>query len=68
MDIFVVRLKELRIESDLTQKQLAQIIGVSDDCVYQWEKGRSQPSIQILRKICKTLDISADYLIGVDTE
>lgn len=65
MDIFVERLKEIRLELNYTQKHFAEAIGVSDDCVYQWEKGRSQPSIQILRKICKTFNISADYLIGV---
>ncbi len=65
MDIFEKRLKELRVENELTQKQLAEILQTTDDSIYSWEKGRSQPSIEMLRKICVELNVSADYLIGV---
>ncbi len=66
MDIFATRLKEVRIENALTQKQLAHLINTTDDSIFSWEKGRSQPSIEMLRALCKALDVTAGYLIGLE--
>lgn len=68
MDVFGKRLKEIRLENELTQKQLAEILQTTDDSIYSWEKGRSQPSIETLRKICIELNVSADYLLGIKQE
>lgn len=66
MDIFAVRLREQRLEKGLKQKQLAEAVGTTDDSIYSWEKGRSQPSVEQIRLLCKCLNISADYLIGLE--
>ena len=63
---FKERLKELRIENKLTQTQLAEKLLTTDDSIYSWEKGRSQPSIEMLKKICLVFDVSADYIIGLE--
>ena len=63
---FKERLKELRLEHKLTQTQLAKKLMTTDDSIYSWEKGRSQPSIEMLKKICIVLDVSADYIIGLE--
>lgn len=65
MDIFALRLKEARALAGLTQKQLAQLINSTDDSIYSWEKGRSQPNMEMLRLLCKVLNVSSDYLIGL---
>lgn len=65
MDIFELRLKELRKEKGLTQKQLAQALQTTDDSIYSWERGRSQPSIEMIRKICLYFHIESDYLLGL---
>ncbi|MDE7380233.1 MAG: helix-turn-helix domain-containing protein [Clostridia bacterium] len=65
MDIFAIKLKELRAEKQLSQKQLAQLVGTTDDSIYSWENGRSQPSIEMLRALCKSLNVSSDYLLGL---
>ena len=39
-------IKKKRIDLDLIQKDVAQKIGVSEDCITYWENGRSQPQIQ----------------------
>ena len=65
MELFTTRLKEARQEKGWTQKQLAEAINTTDDSIFSWEKGRSQPSIELLRKLCKVLDVSSDYLIGL---
>ncbi len=59
------RIKELRIESRLTQKQFGEKISVSQDTISLWEKGRSLPTSEYVIVICKTFSISADYLLGL---
>ena len=66
MDIFAVRLREQRLEKGLKQKQLAEAVGTTDDSIYSWEKGRSQPSVEQIRLLCRCLNISADYLSGLE--
>lgn len=68
MKIFEERLKDLRNESHLTQKQLADILQTTDDSIFSWEKGRSQPSIEMIHKICLYFGVSADYLIGLSDD
>jgi DNA-binding XRE family transcriptional regulator len=61
---FTERLKELRKEKNLTQKQLSKLINVSEDCIYFWEKGRSEPSILDLINLSNVFEVSIDYLVG----
>ena len=68
MDIFGCRLKELRQEKGKTQKELATVLDTTDDSIFSWEKGRSQPSIELIKKICIYFHVSADYLIGLEDE
>lgn len=63
MTNFPKRLKDLRIEKGVTQKQLAEILGTTDDSIYSWEHGRSQPSLEMLRSLVNYFEISADYLL-----
>lgn len=68
MNTFKNRLKECRKASNLTQKQLASILNTTDDSVYSWEKGRAEPSIEMIKKICIVLEITSDYLIGLSND
>ena len=53
------------MENNKTQKQLAEILNTTDDSVFSWENGRSEPSIEMIRRICKYFEVSADYLLGL---
>lgn len=64
MDMIFLRLKELRIERGYTQKELAAVLQTTADSIYSWEKGRSQPSIEMLSKIADFFECSIDYLTG----
>ena len=64
MNKFKENLKQLRLEKKLTQKQLASSISVSEDCIYFWEKGRSEPSIIDLINLATFFDVSIDFLVG----
>ena len=54
---------ELRTERDLTQAQLAQIVGVSQSYLARWESGKVLPRPRALKQIARALDIDAEELI-----
>ena len=60
---FPQKLKELRIENGLTQKQLADVLETTDDSIYSWERGRSQPSLEMLRSIADYFEVTVDFLL-----
>ncbi len=68
MDIFEQRLKDVRLEKGFSQVELAKMVQTTNDSVYSWEKGRSQPSIEMIRKLCVALGVSSDYLLGLERE
>ena len=65
MEMFCKRVKELRVENGITQKQLAEKLHTTNSAVCDWEKGRSQPDLQMLANIAKLFDVSVDYLLGL---
>ena len=60
---FPERLAQLRKERGLSQKQLAEAIGVHYTQLRRYEAGTSQPTLEVLRTLAKTLNVSADTLI-----
>lgn len=63
-ELFCTNLKNARKESNLTQKQVAKSLGVVESCYANWEQGRTEPNIEMLRKLGKLFDISIDELIS----
>jgi len=60
-------IKQLRRGRDLTQEELAEVLGVSAKAVSQWENDRTAPDLSQIPAICTYFDISADTLLGIDT-
>lgn len=63
---FVENLKKLRKEKKLSQKEVADAIGVARSTYTQYELGDSQPAYEILKKLAEFFDVSVDYLLGID--
>lgn len=64
MDGFGERLKRLRKERDITQGQLAEVIGVVPSAVGKYERiPQSYPSVEALIKIADYFNVSTDYLL-----
>jgi len=63
---FKDRLKDLRTEKDLLQKELAEKIGVKRTAVSGWECGTREPSISNLVKLANYFGCTIGYLIGVE--
>jgi transcriptional regulator with XRE-family HTH domain len=58
------RLKQLREEKNLTQKQLSDLSGVPQEQISRYERGRSMTE-ETIKKIVKALEVNADYFLGL---
>lgn len=61
---FAQRLKDLRIEKELSQGELADKLGISRASIINYENGERVPDILFAEKIANFFDISVDFLIG----
>lgn len=59
------RIRKYRENRGLNQKELAQLIGVSNSRVSNWEQGINRPDADILVDICKALNVSPSELLDV---
>ena len=59
------RIRKYRERRGLSQKELAQIIGVSNSRVSNWEQGINRPDADILAGICTALNVSPSELLDV---
>lgn len=59
------RMRNIREDRDLTQKQVGEIINKSQQGYNHIETGRAELKIEDLIKLCRFYDVSADYFIGL---
>lgn len=59
------KLKSLRIEKRLTQKQVADRIGLAISAVSSYESGSRYPSYDVLVRLAHIFHVSTDYLLGM---
>ena len=61
-------LRTARIKANLTQKQVADLMGISQAAYQKWESGNKNPRTQNLQKLSEILNVSPDYIQGRDDE
>lgn len=59
------RLRDIREDNHLTQKQFAQLINSTERGIQRYESGERKPAFDVLIAILQNVDISADYLFGL---
>ncbi|MDO4189017.1 MAG: helix-turn-helix transcriptional regulator [Lachnospiraceae bacterium] len=57
------RIKKIRLQNDLTVEQFAEILSVSENAVYKWQRGETAPDIINFGYISSRFEVSLDYLI-----
>lgn len=62
--IFNKRLRSLREQHKISQKDFAEILGVSNVVLSRYENGERKPDYDMLIKIAEYFDVSVDYLLG----
>lgn len=63
--MFGSRLKELRLEKQLTQKELANILLCDQSMITRWEHEECEPTESVIRRTALYFSVSADFLIGL---
>ena len=63
MRTFIEKLRGLREDNDLTQVQIAEILGTSQTMYARYERGANEMPIHHLVTLCKFYNVSADYLL-----
>jgi transcriptional regulator with XRE-family HTH domain len=66
MSLFPIRLRELRKDNKLKQKDMAELLNISRNTFSNYETGNREPCIEKIIKIALIFDCTTDYLIGVD--
>lgn len=62
--LFGTRLKELRKENRITQKELAQKLDTTDKTIWAYENGKATPPLEMLLSYANLFQCSIDYLVG----
>ena len=65
-EIFKKRLYEEIKYNGITTKELAEKVGVTPEMITQYYTTKKLPKLDTFARICKALDVSADYMLGLD--
>ena len=66
--MFGKNIKELRLERDMSQKMLAEKIGVTQGAVYFWEKEINEPTVGYIIKLAQIFQVSVDELLSYEID
>ncbi len=66
--IVQLRLKDIRIDHDLYQRQLAEYLHCKQQTYSRYETGEVQPPLEVMEKLSAYYDTSVDYLMGITNE
>lgn len=62
---YYTKLKELRIDNDLLQKDVAKILGINQQYYSRYENGQNELPLRHLKTLCLFYKVSADYILGI---
>ena len=65
MKTYVEIMRELREDHDLTQRQIAEVLGTTQQVYSRYEKGENELPIRHLIALCRYYRVSADYFLGL---
>ena len=63
-----MRLRDLREDADLTQKQLAALLNIRQNTYSQYENGQRQLPVEALIRLAEIFETSTDYILGLTDE
>lgn len=63
MQSFIEKLRGLREDNDLTQAEIAEVLGTSQTMYARYERGANEMPIHHLVTLCRFYNVSADYLL-----
>jgi transcriptional regulator with XRE-family HTH domain len=66
MATFGQRLKQIRLENNITAKDLAKEMSITQRAFNYYENDEREPNLKNIRFICERFNVSADWLLGLD--
>lgn len=57
-------LKKLRTSKGLSQKQLGSMLNVTQNAIFNWESGRTQPTLEMLERLSAIFEVEPSFLLG----
>lgn len=60
-------LKELRVQRNITGRQLAEVLNITYTQIYNWENGKNEPDIATFKKLARYFECSIDFLLDFDS-
>ena len=66
-ELIADKIRFLREQDHMTQAELAKKLGISRSAVNAWEMSLSDPSISSMAGLCRAFRVSADYLLGTQS-
>ncbi len=61
----IKRLRDLREDKDLTQEEIAKVLGTSQTMYARYERGANELPLRHLKTLCVFYKVSADYILGL---
>ena len=61
---YIIRMRNLREDNDLTQQEIATVLGTSQTMYARYERGANELPIRHLITLAKYYDVTTDYLLG----
>lgn len=65
LEIFSIRIKELRISLNMTQKEFSEHVGIKQQTLSGYERGIMKPPLDIAKEIAEKCNVSLDWLCGL---
>lgn len=62
---YTKRLRDLREDADLTQRDVARVLGTSQTMYARYERGANELPLRHLLTLCRYYKVSADYILGL---
>ncbi|MCI8966813.1 MAG: helix-turn-helix transcriptional regulator [Lachnospiraceae bacterium] len=62
---YIIRMRNLREDNDLTQQEIATVLGTSQTMYARYERGANELPIRHLITLAKYYDVTTDYLLGL---
>lgn len=67
-EVYIKRIRDLREDHDMTQKDIAAYLGTSQTMYARYERGANELPIRHLVALCKLYKVSSDYILGIDKQ
>jgi transcriptional regulator with XRE-family HTH domain len=65
MSNYIIRIRDLREDSDLTQRAVAKFLGTTQQVYARYESGKNEIPVHHIISLCKLYNVTADYILGL---